>query len=503
MSGMPASLFRTPGRLLVGLLLLAAALLGSGERTASAATTRTWLGGSGNNWSTAANWSPVGAPVNGDALIFPGSATSFTPNNDIPGLDLASIELSGTGYVVGGLSLTIDGAITAGEGVDATISAPIALGANMTITAARFSTLTISGQPLALSFNDLTVQGAGQVNVTGNISGFASITVLGPGALVFGAPTTYIGATRVTGGILALDGGTITTPGVTTVSNGGTFGGTGSTGALVFANALLYPGINGVPGRIAALQLALALQTTARFRLSSYAADGYDQLVMNGPVDLGNATLQLRWDSEPQVGDLFRLVTGATSLTGTFAGLPEGAIFSAGGKRFSITYKGSAGVTPGHDVVVTRLSAAPADLFVTASAGAPAYPPGAMVTLTVIASNRGPNAAPGVVISADLPAQLQFQSVSAPPGYVCATPIANAPGQVACRGGPLAAGASATLTIVARVATGASGTATVPAAVSSAADETASADNSTATSFTIASDARPYRAIAPLVASDK
>ncbi|MEP7216844.1 MAG: hypothetical protein ABI782_11375, partial [Anaerolineaceae bacterium] len=56
--------------ILVG-LFVAAAAIGSesiGGRTAQAAATRTWTGAVSGYWSAPGNWSPVGAPVDGDSV---------------------------------------------------------------------------------------------------------------------------------------------------------------------------------------------------------------------------------------------------------------------------------------------------------------------------------------------------------------------------------------------------------------------------------------------------
>ena len=60
-----------------------------------AATTRTWTGGGFNHiWSDRQNWSPQGIPGTGDTLVFPNSSSS---DNDLTGLELHSIQFSGTG----------------------------------------------------------------------------------------------------------------------------------------------------------------------------------------------------------------------------------------------------------------------------------------------------------------------------------------------------------------------------------------------------------------------
>jgi uncharacterized repeat protein (TIGR01451 family) len=481
----------------LAVIALALGFTAVGANDAGAATQRTWLGGSGPDWGTAANWSPAGAPTDGDALVFPATAATLASNNDIASLHLAGLQVAAN-HAISGLPLTLDSVFTVTSG-SPRVDMAITLGTALTIDVARYATLTLGGTPgsIDLGGHALTVQGAGEVDVLGDVSGFAPVTIAEGAAVVFESPTSYIGATTVAGGALGLLSGTITAPGVTTVAAGGVIGGTGSVGKLEIEDGQLSPGLVGSPASLGALNLSMTAASTARFRLAPNAADGYDQVLLNGPLALGSARLELRWDVEPVIGQRYTIIAGATALSGTFARLPEGAAFVSGGRRFSITYTGGAG----HDVVVTRLPAADADLAIAVAAPA-SVRPGGEATFTLTASNAGPADAPLPVVSLDLAPGFRFVLVSAPAGYACDTPGGGAAGQVTCRGGSLAAGSSAVITVVATAVADAGPRATVQAAVSSAANELASSDNSTSASVTIAADARPYRAYAPGVAAD-
>lgn len=488
-------------RLVLSTTMLLAIAVAFSREAAQAATVRTWLGASGNNWSTAANWNPAGAPMIGDTLVFPSTATNHTTSNDIPNLAIASLQTSGD-YTISGLAFTVDTAISVGAGTVA-VSAPLMAGGDVTITAAKWSFLSMAAQPTSidLGVHVLAVEGEGQVTVTGAVSGTGALAVSGGGTLVLAGSASHTGGTTVTGGILALDGGSTPSGGSVSVSGGGAFGGGGATGRLTLADALLFPGVRGTAGIITTPRLTLGNQSTARFQLIPGSGGGYDSVTVNGPVELGNATLQLRWASEPTVGSQYRIITGATSVSGTFLGLPEGSAFTMGGRRFSITYAAASEAGPGKDIVVTRLPAEPVDLGITIAAS-PSYPPGGDVTVTVSVTNRGPGEARGVVMSSALPSGLGFQAIATEAGFSCARPLTGEPGIITCRGGTLAAGRTATFTIRARLAAGTTGTMEVGAAVSSEANETASADNSTTASFSVVAGARPYAAIIPMVARD-
>jgi len=81
----------------------------------------------------------------------------------------------------------------------------------------------------------------------------------------------------------------------------------------------------------------------------------YDQLQVNGGVNLNGATLNLQpgFSATPGTAFLILVNEGSNPVQGTFAGLPEGAIFQAGGQYFSISYEAGSG---NNDVVVTRVN---------------------------------------------------------------------------------------------------------------------------------------------------
>src|SRR5262249_46280806 len=81
----------------------------------------------------------------------------------------------------------------------------------------------------------------------------------------------------------------------------------------------------------------------------------YSQLVAGGPIDLGGSALSLILGFTPEVDDSFTLLSSAdlAGVTGTFAGLDEGAVFNQDGLLFQITYRGG---PSGTSVVLTRLA---------------------------------------------------------------------------------------------------------------------------------------------------
>jgi hypothetical protein len=52
------------------------------------------------DWNDPLNWNLDRTPIDGDTLVFPSSATFFTSNNNMTGLVLAGIEVTGSNYLI-------------------------------------------------------------------------------------------------------------------------------------------------------------------------------------------------------------------------------------------------------------------------------------------------------------------------------------------------------------------------------------------------------------------
>jgi hypothetical protein len=117
--------------------------------------------------------------------------------------------------------------------------------------------------------------------------------------------------------------------------------------------ATLSPGFS--PGIINSGNLSLTTGSNLNMELNGTTAGAlYDQLNVTGTVSLGGATLNLTLGYSPSAGDAFTIVNndGADAVAGTFAGLPDGTVFSVGGSTLRIDYDGG----DGNDVVLTTVS---------------------------------------------------------------------------------------------------------------------------------------------------
>jgi autotransporter-associated beta strand protein len=211
------------------------------------------------------------------------------------------------------------------------------------------SVLVTTGGALATGFDNTST------TFSGVMSGQGTLLKDGSGTLTLTGSTTYTGPTTVNGGTLA---GTVSLAGPLVVNSGGTVSpGTASPGILGSQNATFGAG------------------STFSVRLNGTGAgSGYDELGVSGPADLSSSpTLNVTLGFASAVGDTFTILTSTAGTSGAFqdpAGnpLPDGAVFTAGGSRFQISYAGT-------EVVLTHI-ADPADHFVimaptTVTAGVP------------------------------------------------------------------------------------------------------------------------------------
>src|SRR5262249_7590341 len=125
----------------------------------------------------------------------------------------------------------------------------------------------------------------------------------------------------------------------------GTLGGTGTIGDI---NCIghLAPGAS--PGILTCSNLFLASTATLNVELSGRnAGTGYDQVNGRGTntITRPHLALAINMTNPVSVGDELVLIQndGGDAITGTFTGLAEGSVISAGGYSFVISYVGGTG----------------------------------------------------------------------------------------------------------------------------------------------------------------
>ncbi|HEX5447009.1 MAG TPA: DUF4214 domain-containing protein [Pirellulales bacterium] len=196
-------------------------------------------------------------------------------------------------------------------------------------------------------------------------------------ALNVGAQTVTLSTSdaAVLGGV-ALAGGTLTAPNginlvptpvvmpilssTLAVANTGTLSGAGVVNAAVNATgtgAGIAPSDSA--GTLTVTSATLDGSATFNVGISGTTpGTGYSQLVASNGVNLNGAALTGTDAFTPTAGQTFEIIsnTSANPISGTFAGLPEGAHVALGNAQFTISYAGG----DGNDVVLTAVNATPA-----------------------------------------------------------------------------------------------------------------------------------------------
>jgi autotransporter-associated beta strand protein len=197
--------------------------------------------------------------------------------------------------------------------------------------------------------NKVAVDVAGDIlTIQGTINGAApgdGLTKTGPGTLVLRGVGIYNGGTNVNEGILQVDGQLPFSP--VNVSANAILTGDGLTGPVTAnTGATVNPGRVGGPG-ILHTGTSVTFNAGSEFAVEINGAalgNQYDQLDVNGAVNLGGATLHVSRNSDfvPVVGTSFIILRndGNGPVAGTFA---QGNTITAGGITFTINYAGGDG----------------------------------------------------------------------------------------------------------------------------------------------------------------
>lgn len=145
------------------------------------------------------------------------------------------------------------------------------------------------------------------------------------------------------------------------IRNGGVLKGTGTVGIVtIMSGGKIAPGAS--PGCLNTGNLVFNEGGIYEFEIASNeSCTGYDRIRVTGTVTLGNGTLSTILSPEASLtnGQTFMIIEndGDDAVSGTFAGLAEGATFEVNGKVFKISYVGGTG----NDVVLTFMRVAAPD----------------------------------------------------------------------------------------------------------------------------------------------
>lgn len=198
------------------------------------------------------------------------------------------------------------------------------------------------GQGLGIGLNNAST------TFNGVISGSGGLLKYGDGILTLTGTNTYTGGTTVGDGTLIVNGeqpssGVIVLP-AATLSGSGHVGNVAVHGRLAPGNPAGYlrtGNVNFNPGSTYAVEVHTGAW-----------GDTHDWVIADGAVDLTGASLDLTLGSPPYAGQQSLILDKDTlgAITGTFAGLPEGAQIVVNQIPLRVSYAGTA---DGNDVVLT------------------------------------------------------------------------------------------------------------------------------------------------------
>lgn len=261
-------------------------------------------------------------------------AGSFQQAGPAPVTLTGDISYSGPTTVSGGTLVLAGGSLASSAGLELSSA-----GAALDVTAAGDQTVNnlrgVEGSTLRLGTAALTVASAEDTEYAGGVEGAGGLVKAGPSTLTYSGTSTAQGPWAVTDGTLSLAGAALA-------------------GDLVVDRTLAVTETTTVGGN-------LTLQGTSALQASAGA-----ELTVAGAVTLGGGTLELRHEEGVPLPAEFAVVTAGGGITGTFAGLEDGATLDIGGTEYEVSY-------PGDRVLLS----APTPAEPAAAAGGEAAPDGA------------------------------------------------------------------------------------------------------------------------------
>ena len=262
-----------------------------------------WDGGAGTaNWSDTLNWNGI-APVTGDTLLFASAgAGGAVLNNDLAGESYANLR-----FYAGAPAFTLqgNGVTLTGEGIDNTI-----------IENDSTSTQTVD-LAIALGVDGTINAAAGDVVVSGDISGAYGLTKAGSGQLTLSGTMSYTGGTTISAGSLLIDATTLGAAGSDVTLAGGSLdlGGTSQTVGAVSVTAAAASGDTISNGDL----------TGTSYDISNASGDAVISANLLGTAGLtksgeGTATLS---GNNTYTGDT--VISAGTLKVGSATAIPHGA----------------------------------------------------------------------------------------------------------------------------------------------------------------------------------
>ncbi len=297
-----------------------------------------WTGDGGdNNWDNPANWSTNALPGSGDDVTIDIAAN--VEHSDAV-TDSINRLTSTQPLTISGGSLSIASA--------SSTSGPLnVMGGKVEVQSGTFSMQgggTDSGGSFAIGAGaalDFAGSTAFSLDDATTFSGAGNLIKDGPTTLTLaGNSGSFTGTTTVNDGTLLVDGSLAASS--VSVLSGATLGGSGTVGAVTTIGGTLQPG-NALG--ILNIQGNVTLDGTSTIGVDLNGPTpgaGYDQLDVNGAINLNGSTLSPSLGFSPS-SQVFTIIRSTAPINGTFQGLPEGHTLLIGGRLFTISYDSGGG----------------------------------------------------------------------------------------------------------------------------------------------------------------
>lgn len=294
-----------------------------------------------------------GLVKSGAGIIILSRANSFTGNAIVQAGNL--LIQNGQSLAPGGIT-TVNGTLqTAGN---LTVPETLLVSSTGTLACALTQSADYTGgvQSMTAGQNFNVTPGLDStITISGPVTGAGGLRKSGLGKLVLSSNSSTISTVRASQGEVGFAGSNST---INVEMNGGTISGAGSVLSITtVTGGVVRPG--GVPGNLGAGQIAFNGAIDLHVDL---AASGNDAISTDTALNtLGGAELILNVAGgfTPAPGQQFVIISNAAGSgsvnSGTFFGLPEGAVFQRGGHTFRINYQSG---TDGDndDVMLTALA---------------------------------------------------------------------------------------------------------------------------------------------------
>jgi VCBS repeat protein len=330
----------------VGIIAQANGTAGAVDLTVSSL----WTDGAGllPSIGSAASTEDITVTVNGTLDVASGNAIQaenfgtgdvfITNNGTIAALGgiVATTVTGGVSIFNGGTITSVGGtAILLDDGDDTLTLAPGSVINGDVIAQAGFDTLQLGGTTGTGTFD------VSDIDAGGGTEQYRFFEIL-----------TVIGATwTLTGTAAGLQNWTV---------SGGTLGGTATIGNLDVTGGTVAPGASA--GILTTVSFGLGAAGTFAVEIGGTTpGTGHDQIAVNGATTLAGTlapTLINGFDPAPGTEFVIIATNSIGPVNGTFAGLAEGAEFTAGGGSWRISYTGG----DGNDVTLTALESLPGEV---------------------------------------------------------------------------------------------------------------------------------------------